>query len=343
MVRHSIITALCILLAAAPQALRAVPAAPTNTALWRVTVTCDTNGVIIAPTNLIPANALATTGDVSTAASAAQQAAIAQSSTNLSAGLTSCSNNAASVAASASNGVVAVVAAGYLPLAGGTLSGTLGITGLGGAIILHNFGYEVWNEDESSGWEMGAYPEGPEYEAGPAYGPDGYGSLVIADMINGGYLIFPPMSTVKTNASTADIIAATNPVPGWITSATSSLATAASVVAATNPVPGWISAATGGCSQVSSVPAAGCTLFSGTNLDISGATYAYTATNAAAYTINVSPTAPRYHYSLRILNTNAPAYGSGVVLDGSWTPTGTNIVLLWPDTGTIWRCFGRGL
>ena len=61
--------------------------------------------------------------------------------------------------------------------------------------------------------------------------------------------------TVASTNLQATIVAATNPIPGWITSATTGLATASSVtvastnlnatiIAATNPIPGWITSAT---------------------------------------------------------------------------------------------------
>lgn len=167
--------------------------------------------------------------------------------------------------------------------------------------------------------------------------------------------LFAPLKTVLatdgSGAALTDITAMQVGATATNTVETMIAASNAPVYAAFIVTSNAITSATGGCVQVTSLPTAGCTLFDGTNIAIGGATYAYTATNAGAYTINVSNTAPRYHYSIRLLNTNAPSFGnstltpdcSNVILDGTWTPTGTNIVLLWPDTGTVWRCFGRGL
>jgi len=93
------------------------------------------------------------------------------------------------------------------------------------------------------------------------------------------------------------------------------------------------------------LPAAGCTKLTGTNLVISGETYHYYAAPSAHYTLSVSNAAPRYAYSLEIVGTNGWSCTllSGLYLRGSWTPTGTNVVVVAPGTGTVWNVFGRGL
>jgi len=93
------------------------------------------------------------------------------------------------------------------------------------------------------------------------------------------------------------------------------------------------------------LPAAGCTELTGTNLVISGETYHYYAAPSAHYTLSVSNAAPRYAYSLEIVGTNGWSCTllSGLYLRGSWTITGTNVVVVAPGTGTVWNVYGRGL
>jgi hypothetical protein len=91
------------------------------------------------------------------------------------------------------------------------------------------------------------------------------------------------------------------------------------------------------------IPSAGCTQLAGVTPEISGATYAYFLVATNAYTLSVSASAPRYHYSLEVLGAHAATLASALTLRGTWTPTGTNIVTLVPGTGAVWRVYGRGL
>ena len=86
-----------------------------------------------------------------------------------------------------------------------------------------------------------------------------------------------------------------------------------------------------------------CSTLSGTNFTITGSTIAYEATATSAYAIAVSPSAQRFTYSLRVINTQSVAYAAGVALQGAWVQTGTNILVLVPFTGTTWHVYGRGL
>jgi hypothetical protein len=87
----------------------------------------------------------------------------------------------------------------------------------------------------------------------------------------------------------------------------------------------------------------GCTdLGVGTNLVITGATYSYIAAPTNAYVITVSNTAPRATYDIEILGASSYTLDTGLLLRGAWTPTATNLVVIAPNTGTVWRVYGAG-
>jgi hypothetical protein len=93
------------------------------------------------------------------------------------------------------------------------------------------------------------------------------------------------------------------------------------------------------------IPSAGTTLIPGantTNLVLTGATYWYTCSPTGAYTLAVSESAPRYGYSLRVFSTNACTLAPGLALQGAWTVTGTNDLVVAPSTGTTWIVYGKG-
>ena len=88
------------------------------------------------------------------------------------------------------------------------------------------------------------------------------------------------------------------------------------------------------------LPSAGNTqlnLTEGTNLTVTGATYAYRATVTNAYRLAVSPTAPAFHYGLTIIGTNACTLADNLLLRGTKTHAGTNCVAFQPWTNGTWE------
>jgi len=91
------------------------------------------------------------------------------------------------------------------------------------------------------------------------------------------------------------------------------------------------------------LPVAGSTelALDGTNLTITGATYAYRATVTNDYQLAVDEDAPAYHYSLTVLGTNAFSIAPNLLLRGTaWTPGGTNLVAFAPWSNGVWECIG---
>ena len=88
------------------------------------------------------------------------------------------------------------------------------------------------------------------------------------------------------------------------------------------------------------IPGPGCTDISAGGV-VSGATAAHWFSSATNYTLSVSESAPRYTYSIEVLSTNASTFADGIELRGAWTPSGTNLVVIAPSTGTLWRAYGR--
>ena len=86
-----------------------------------------------------------------------------------------------------------------------------------------------------------------------------------------------------------------------------------------------------------------CTVLATANVVIDGSAFSYNTTQNSPYTLSVSNIAPRLTYSIEIFGSNACTFASNLVLRGSWTPTLTNILVIVPDTGTLWRVYGRGL
>jgi hypothetical protein len=95
--------------------------------------------------------------------------------------------------------------------------------------------------------------------------------------------------------------------------------------------------------NVTGIPGPGCTMLGASTL-ITGATTVYEASPTAAYTLNVTNTAPRYVYTLRVEATNAYSLAAGLTEDVPLTTTGTNEFIFKPSgTGTAWRVYGRAL
>jgi hypothetical protein len=93
---------------------------------------------------------------------------------------------------------------------------------------------------------------------------------------------------------------------------------------------------------LAALPQPGCTdLSTSTNVTVTGATVTYAATPSGAYTIGIATNAPRYAYAIEIAGTNAASFATGITLRGDWTPSGTNLVVLYPGTGTLYRAAGR--
>jgi hypothetical protein len=92
---------------------------------------------------------------------------------------------------------------------------------------------------------------------------------------------------------------------------------------------------------VTGIPGPGCTVLEGVTPTISGATASYLFAPTNAYTLAVSSSAPRYTYNVEVFGTNAVTWAEGISLVGSWTPAATNLVVLSPSTGTVWRAYGR--
>ena len=110
--------------------------------------------------------------------------------------------------------------------------------------------------------------------------------------------------------------------------------------------PHAVTAAQAGAVAANAIPGPGCTdLGCGTNLVIGGATTAYLAAPAEAYTLSVASNAPAYTYALRIVSTNACKLGANVAFDPDfpWTVGGTNVLTLVPfSTNGTWLAYGRG-
>ncbi len=96
-----------------------------------------------------------------------------------------------------------------------------------------------------------------------------------------------------------------------------------------------------GVVKTTEIPGPGCTLLSGVAPEVSGATVNYLFSPTNAYTLSVSASAPRYNYGVSVMGTNACTLGTGISLVGTWTPSGTNLVVIAPSTGTLWRAYGR--
>lgn len=92
------------------------------------------------------------------------------------------------------------------------------------------------------------------------------------------------------------------------------------------------------------IPVAGNTLLTldGTNLTVTGATFAHRATVTNAYRLNMSATAPAFHYGLTILGTNAVTFADNLLLRGTATVTGTNCVAFQPWTNGTWEVLWGG-
>lgn len=101
--------------------------------------------------------------------------------------------------------------------------------------------------------------------------------------------------------------------------------------------------ATGGAHP--GLPAAGCTELTGTTPTISGATRNYFLLATDDYTLSMDANVPRAEYTVEIFSEGAvhSCTLSGIDLIGSWTVTGTNVVVVVPSTGTVWHAYGRGL
>jgi len=80
----------------------------------------------------------------------------------------------------------------------------------------------------------------------------------------------------------------------------------------------------------------------GTNLTVTGATYAYRATVTNAYRLNISDYAPAFHYGLTIIGTNAVTFADNLLLRGTATVTGTNCVAFQPWTNGTWEVLWGG-
>jgi hypothetical protein len=101
-------------------------------------------------------------------------------------------------------------------------------------------------------------------------------------------------------------------------------------------------AAAGGVTN--SIPGPGCTDLGETPaVTITGATTSWRAAPTGVYTVSVAQAASRYVYALEVVSTNACTLAAGLNLQGSWTITGTNVLVITPCTGTLWRVYGRGL
>jgi hypothetical protein len=93
---------------------------------------------------------------------------------------------------------------------------------------------------------------------------------------------------------------------------------------------------------LATIPSAGCTdLSTSTNVTVTGMTVTYAAAPSGPYTIGIATNAPRYAYAIEIAGTNAASFAAGITLRGDWTPSGTNLVVLYPGTGTLYRAAGR--
>jgi hypothetical protein len=92
-------------------------------------------------------------------------------------------------------------------------------------------------------------------------------------------------------------------------------------------------------------PTNGCTELTGTTPVVSGVTKNYFLLATNDYTLSVGSYAPRAEYTVEIFSEGAvhSCTLSGIDLIGSWTVTGTNVVVLVPSTGTVWHVYGRGL
>ena len=87
------------------------------------------------------------------------------------------------------------------------------------------------------------------------------------------------------------------------------------------------------------VPVAGNTLLTmdGTNLTVTGETFAYRAFPTNAYRLGISPTAPAFHYGGTIIGTNAVTFADNLLLRGTATVSGTNCFALQPWTNGLWE------
>ena len=90
----------------------------------------------------------------------------------------------------------------------------------------------------------------------------------------------------------------------------------------------------------SSLPGPGCTTLTGITPTITGATYNYYFSPTNSYTLGVSTNAPRYNYVVFVAGTNACTFGAGIQQVGTWTPGGTNTVVVGAYTGGVWRAKG---
>jgi hypothetical protein len=92
-------------------------------------------------------------------------------------------------------------------------------------------------------------------------------------------------------------------------------------------------------------PTNGCTKLTGTTPVVSGLTKNYFLLATNDYSLSVDSYAPRAEYTIEIFSEGAvhSCTLSGIDLIGSWTVTGTNVVVLVPSTGTVWHAYGRGL
>jgi hypothetical protein len=92
------------------------------------------------------------------------------------------------------------------------------------------------------------------------------------------------------------------------------------------------------------VPVAGNTLLTldGTNLTVTGATFAYRAFPTNAYRLGISPTAPAFHYGGTIIGTNAVTFATNLLLRGTATVSGTNCFALQPWTNGLWEVMWGG-
>lgn len=92
-------------------------------------------------------------------------------------------------------------------------------------------------------------------------------------------------------------------------------------------------------------PTNGCTELTGTTPVVSGVTKNYFLLATNDYSLSVDSSASRAEYTIEIFSEGAihSCTLSGIDLIGSWTVTGTNVVVLVPSTGTVWHAYGRGL
>lgn len=92
------------------------------------------------------------------------------------------------------------------------------------------------------------------------------------------------------------------------------------------------------------IPVAGNTLLTldGTNLTVTGATYAYRAIVTNAYRLGISASAPAFHYGGTIIGTNAVTFADNLLLRGTATVTGTNCFALQPWSNGVWEVLWGG-